>query len=87
MRTNTIGMTRKLDSKSRWPRPESKPIGALLDYDTAADYLCTTRRHVRELWARRFLPAVKVGRYVRFTRTDLDPFIEARLVDALRSGA
>ena len=40
----------------------------LLDYDAAADYLCTTPRHVRELWAKRFLPAVKVGRYVRFTR-------------------
>ncbi len=88
MRTNEIGVNRKLGAKGSWPSGrDSKATSALLDYDAAADYLCTTPRHVRELWAKRFLPAVKVGRYVRFTRTDLDAFIEARRVDALRSGA
>ena len=50
----------------------------LLDYEAAARYLCTTARHVRELWARRELAAIKVGRSVRFTKADLDAFIEAR---------
>jgi len=41
---------------------------ALLDYDGAARYLCTTPRHVRELWAKRHLAAIEVGRSVRFRR-------------------
>ena len=57
---------------------------ALLDYEAAARYLCTTTRHVRELWARRHLSAVKVGRSVRFTKADLDAFITANRVRALR---
>ncbi|MDA8301369.1 MAG: helix-turn-helix domain-containing protein [Actinomycetota bacterium] len=56
----------------------------LLDYEAAARYLCTTARHVRELWARRELAAIKVGRSVRFTKADLDAFIEARRVRAVR---
>lgn len=56
----------------------------LMDYEAAARYLCTTPRHVRELWAKRYLAAIKVGRHVRFTRADLDAFINARRVDALR---
>jgi excisionase family DNA binding protein len=58
--------------------------GALLDYAAAAHYLCTTPRHVRELWARRYLAAVKVGRCVRFSRSDLDSFIAANRVSARR---
>jgi excisionase family DNA binding protein len=56
----------------------------LLDYQAAARYLCTTARHVRELWARRQLAAVKVGRSVRFTKADLDAFIAANRVRAVR---
>ena len=56
----------------------------LLDYVAAARYLCTTPRHVRELWATRCLAAVKVGRRVRFTRKDLDAFIATRRVEAVR---
>jgi excisionase family DNA binding protein len=56
----------------------------LLDYDGAARYLCTTPRHVRELWARRHLAAIKVGRSVRFSQADLDLFIEAHRVKAVR---
>lgn len=56
----------------------------LLDYEGAARYLCTTTRHVRELWARRQLGAVKVGRSVRFTKEDLDAYIAANRVRALR---
>lgn len=60
------------------------PSGGLLDYQAAARYLCTTTRHVRELWTRRELAAIKVGRSVRFTKTDLDAFIAANRVRAVR---
>ncbi len=60
-------------------------FGSLLDYEEAAAYLCTTPRHVRELWARRQLAAIKVGRCVRFTKADLDAFIAANRVGAARS--
>jgi excisionase family DNA binding protein len=56
----------------------------LLDYESAARYLCTTTRHVRELWTRRELAAVKVGRSVRFTKADLDAFIAANRIRAVR---
>lgn len=54
----------------------------LLDYVGAARYLGTTPRHVRELWAKRYLAAIKVGRHVRFSRRDLDAFIAANRVEA-----
>ena len=56
----------------------------LMDYEEAARYLCTTPRHIRELWAKRCLAAIKVGRHVRFSRTDLDAFIAGQRVEALR---
>jgi hypothetical protein len=37
----------------RAPSPGDDVGSALLDYEAAARYLCTTTRHVRELWARR----------------------------------
>jgi excisionase family DNA binding protein len=57
---------------------------ALLDYDGAARYLCTTPRHVRELWAKRYLAAIKVGRRVRFAKSDLDAFVMANRVESRR---
>jgi excisionase family DNA binding protein len=56
----------------------------LMDYAEAARYLCTTPRHIRELWAKRSLAAIKVGRHVRFGRADLDTFIISRRVEAVR---
>lgn len=56
----------------------------LLDYFDAARYLCTTPRHVRELWAKRYLAAIKVGRSVRFSKADLDAFIASNRVNAVR---
>jgi excisionase family DNA binding protein len=61
-----------------------EPEGTLLDYEEAARYLRTTPRHVRELWAKRYLAAIKVGRCVRFSKKDLDAFIAARRVRPLR---
>lgn len=56
----------------------------LLDYFGAARYLCTTPRQVRELWAKRSLAAIKVGRSVRFSKVDLDAFIATHRVNAIR---
>lgn len=56
----------------------------LVDDEGAAIYLGTTPRHVRKLWAERRLAAVKVGRLVRFRREDLDAFVDAHRVDAVR---
>ena len=39
----------------RTPATASDAGEGLLDYHGAARYLCTTTRHVRELWARRQL--------------------------------
>lgn len=56
----------------------------LLDYKAAAAYLAVSERHVRELWAKRRLAAIKVGRSVRFSREDLDAFIATNRVRAVR---
>ena len=73
----------KLDSKTPVSSSEHdlNSSGALLDYEGAAHYLCTTPRHVRELWAKRHVAAVKVGRRVRFTQADLDAFIATNRVN------
>jgi excisionase family DNA binding protein len=79
-----VKMTRR--KRSVMPQHvDGEGCGSLLDYEEAAAYLCTTPRHVRELWARRQLAAIKVGRCVRFTKGDLDAFIAANRVSAARS--
>jgi excisionase family DNA binding protein len=57
---------------------------ALLDVSGAAEYLGVTDRQVRDLWAKRKLTGVKVGRLVRFDRRDLDRFIEDNRHEAVR---
>ena len=47
----------------------------LYDIEGAAEYLTTTPRHIKRLWAERKLPAVKLGGKVRFKQSDLDLFI------------
>jgi excisionase family DNA binding protein len=49
----------------------------LMDRAGAATYLATTERHIQDLWNRRQIPAIKVGRLVRFHRQDLDNYIAA----------
>jgi len=56
---------------------------ALLDKTGAAAYLGTTERHVQRLWAERRIPAVKIGRKVRFRVVDLDSWIAANTVEAV----
>ncbi len=56
---------------------------ALLDKTAAAEYLGTSVRHVQRLWAERRIPAVKLGRKVRFRVADLDAWISANTVEAV----
>jgi len=51
---------------------------------TAANYLHDTPRHVRSLWERRELAAVRIGRKIRFDPADLDRYIDSQRVKALR---
>ncbi len=48
----------------------------------AARYLGTSERHMRRLYSERRVAFVKVGKYVRFRRSDLDAFVTAARVDA-----
>jgi excisionase family DNA binding protein len=52
----------------------------LLDTEEAAWYLHQTPRWVRGKWASRELPAVKLGRAVRFRVEDLDQFIADNVI-------
>ena len=60
------------------------PDGALLDDVGAAAYLGTTPRHIARLWSERKLSGRKIGRKVRFSKTDLDEFAERSRVKAVR---
>ena len=61
---------------------EVGPEGTLLhDFSSAASRLSITERHLKELWARREIGAVKVGKLVRFRDQDLHEYI-ARNVHA-----
>jgi len=64
--------------------PGSHGSDSLLDRAEAAMYLKTSERHIRQLWATRQLAAVRVGRLIRFRRSDLDAFITAHRVEAVR---
>jgi len=61
--------------------PES-PV-SLLGVDQVAELLGVTPRLVRELRARRELPAILVGRLLRFDRADIADFIAAQRQPAL----
>lgn len=70
-------------------QPEMTPAAIaehLLTQEQAAEVLGVTPRYVRDMRARNVLPYVKVGKLVRFRRSDLVAFIEANLVDK-REGA
>ena len=69
--------------RPRDPGPSSDETG-LLDWAAAAAYLSTSEFHVRRLWQERRLAACRVGKFVRFARADLDAFIAAHRVEAVR---
>ena len=56
----------------------------LLDLEDAARYLSDTPRHIRQLWQERRIAGVKIGRKVRFAIADLDRFVAASRVEAVR---
>ncbi len=57
------------------------PVGAaLLTEREAAEYLSTSPRHLRELWGRREVAAIRVGRLVRYKPEDLDAYIAGHRV-------
>ena len=59
-------------------------MDGLLDLDGAARYLGVEPRMVRRLQTERKVAFVKVGRYVRFRREDLDAYVARQRVLATR---
>lgn len=57
----------------------------LLDYDQAAAYLNTTPHWMRRARFEGRIPFVKLGRLVRFRRSDLDAYIEENLHESASS--
>jgi excisionase family DNA binding protein len=62
-------------------------LDTLLTIDQAAERLGTSVRFVRRLIFERRIAFVKVGRHVRIASGDIDAFIAAGRVDALRREA
>jgi excisionase family DNA binding protein len=54
----------------------------LLTCEEAAEYMHVPVRFIRRLIAERRVAFLKVGRYVRLRRRDLDRFLEAGRVEA-----
>lgn len=77
------GGSRQARARASVPTAGQRRESVLLDYSAAAEYLATTERHVRDLWNRRQVAAVKVGRLVRFRRVDLDAYIERNRTEAV----
>lgn len=57
---------------------------ALLDWDGAAERLGVTPRMVKELWAKRQLAGIRVGKHVRFDVADVDRYIDDHRVEVVR---
>ena len=64
--------------------PTAELSSPLFDQHQAAAYLNTTERHIRILWQERRITAVKIGRRVRFTKEDLDAYIDRNRHQAIR---
>jgi len=56
----------------------------LLDDHAAAQYLGTTPSHVRRLFVERRLAGIRVGRFIRFARDDLEIFVAKQRIPARR---
>lgn len=55
----------------------------LLDVVGAAAYLGVKRSSVYQMSMRKTIPIVRIGRLIRFSKTDLDEFIRQRKEDAV----
>ena len=56
--------------------------GCPYNWASAAEYLGTTERHVQRLWHEGRLAGNKVGPLVRFSKRDLDEYLERNRVDS-----
>ncbi len=63
------------------PNTSPRARGALLDAKSAAEYLCTTERHIRRLVDEKRIPYQKVGGKLRFDTTRLEAWLEAQAVE------
>ena len=59
-------------------------LSLLYDFTGAASRLAISERHLKELWARRAIGAIKVGKLVRFREQDLLAYIDAHVVPPVR---
>ncbi len=64
------------NENARTDRRPAHVTPAVLDGDGAAEYLRITKRHLRELHARREITVVRIGKLIRFRLADLDEYIE-----------
>ena len=62
-------------------KARGEDLGPLLTAAEAAIYLATSERHIRHLWQERRISAVKVGRRVRYLKSDLDAYINSHRHD------
>jgi excisionase family DNA binding protein len=58
----------------------SSPNADLLDVNGAAEFLSLKQSRIRAAVFRREIPYLKIGGLVRFRRSDLERWIESRLV-------
>lgn len=81
--TSSLSSTR-YDGPTKAPRKhkEGRPVvEELLTPQQTADALCTSLRFIRRLIAERRIGYVKVGRFVRIPRSELERFVEAGRVE------
>jgi excisionase family DNA binding protein len=64
--------------------PSTKRPDALLNWSEAAEALGITERHLRGLWQKRMIAAVKVGQLVKFPPDAIDQYIDRHRVEAVR---
>lgn len=64
--------------------PHINTAGGTWDNDTAAAYIGCTPLTLRQWVSRRRVPFVRVGRLVRFRKSDLDDWLEKNRVPVAR---
>ena len=61
------------------------PVSNLIDIHEVAEVLHVTPRHIQRLVAERRIPYLKIGRFVRFDRAELNVWLDDQRVDSTRS--
>ena len=57
------------------------PAGAsLLSIEQLADWLGVTDRFIRRLVAERRIPSLKIGKFIRFDPTEIEPWLDSQRV-------